>query len=353
MNYATEDLKERVKALTDGAGADVVYDPVGGPHTEAALRATAWNGRVLVIGFTAGDIPRVPTNLVLLKGCSLVGVFWGMALMRDRARLTGQLREVLGWVKDGSLQPHVHASSRSSRALDALREVEQRRVQGKVVVVDGGSMRRLRRRLRCSSLAACSAPAARTASAQRPRAAPAPAPAPGVLRPPAPAGRASAAPPAAGDKLFADALRAYHAALLVAPPRRSRTCARRTSRRASPRASSSWPRAASTRPIARLAELVEHPQFDLYADSDDGRAAVFRLGDALATAGIYAPARGYLRRSIEAKGAWDGGGDLGAPRRPPHGRRRARERGVRADRAGPGRRAGERARRRCAARSPT
>jgi NADPH2:quinone reductase len=137
VNYATEDLKERVKTLTDGAGADVVYDPVGGPFTEAALRATAWNGRVLVLGFAAGDIPRVPTNLVLLKGCSLVGVFWGMAMMRDRPRLTGQLEEILGWVKDGSLRPHVHATYPLARALDALRDVEQRRVQGKVVVTMG------------------------------------------------------------------------------------------------------------------------------------------------------------------------------------------------------------------------
>ena len=137
VNYATEDLKERVKALTDGQGADVVYDPVGGPYTEAALRATAWNGRVLVIGFTAGDIPKVPTNLVLLKGCSLVGVFWGMALVRERERLMGQIGEILGWVKDGSLKPHVHATFPLARALEALREVEQRRVQGKVVVVTG------------------------------------------------------------------------------------------------------------------------------------------------------------------------------------------------------------------------
>ncbi|MGD0527121.1 MAG: NADPH:quinone oxidoreductase family protein [Polyangiaceae bacterium] len=138
INYATEDLKERVKSLTDGAGADVVYDPVGGAYTEAALRATAWNGRVLVIGFTAGDIPRVPTNLVLLKGCSLVGVFWGLALVRERARLMGQIEEILGWVKDGSVVPHVHATFPLARALDALREVQQRRVQGKVVVLPGG-----------------------------------------------------------------------------------------------------------------------------------------------------------------------------------------------------------------------
>jgi NADPH2:quinone reductase len=93
---------------------------------------------VLVIGFTAGDIPRVPTNLVLLKGCSLVGVFWGMALVRERPRLMAQLDEILGWLKDGSLRPHVHATFPLDRALDALREVQERRVQGKIVVTVGG-----------------------------------------------------------------------------------------------------------------------------------------------------------------------------------------------------------------------
>jgi NADPH2:quinone reductase len=138
VDYAREDLKERVKALTGGAGADVVCDPVGGSYTEAALRATAWNGRVLVVGFAAGDIPRVPTNLVLLKGCSLVGVFWGMALVRERARLLAELEEILGWLEDGSLKPHVHATYPLDRALDALRDVAQRRVEGKVVVLAEG-----------------------------------------------------------------------------------------------------------------------------------------------------------------------------------------------------------------------
>jgi NADPH2:quinone reductase len=139
VDYTKEDLKERVKALTDGAGANVVYDPVGGPFTEAAVRATAWEGRVLVIGFTSGEIPRLPTNLVLLKNCALVGVFWGMSLMRDRARMTRQLHEILDWVKEGALRVHVHARYPLSRALDALRDVEQRRVQGKAVVVMEGS----------------------------------------------------------------------------------------------------------------------------------------------------------------------------------------------------------------------
>jgi NADPH2:quinone reductase len=137
IDYTREDLKERVKALTDGAGADVVYDPVGGPSTEAALRATSFGGRLLVIGFASGEIPRIPTNLALLKGCAIVGVFWGMAMARDRERLRGQLEEILGWAVDGSLKPHVYAEYPLSRALDALRDVEQRRVQGKVVVVPG------------------------------------------------------------------------------------------------------------------------------------------------------------------------------------------------------------------------
>jgi NADPH2:quinone reductase len=135
VDYAHEDLKERVKALTNGAGVDVVYDPVGGLHTEAALRATGYGGRLLVVGFAAGEIPRIPTNLVLLKGCAIVGVFWGMAMMRDAPRLRGELGEILAWVKDGSLRPHIHATFPLARALDALRDVEQRRVQGKAVVV--------------------------------------------------------------------------------------------------------------------------------------------------------------------------------------------------------------------------
>jgi NADPH2:quinone reductase len=138
VDYAKEDLKARVKALTDGKGADVVYDPVGGPHTEAAVRAIAWEGRLLVLGFTAGEIPKLPLNLVLLKGCQVVGVYWGMSMMRNPAHTRGMLLEVLGWLKDGSLRPHVHVRVPLSRALDALRAIEERRVQGKAVVVVGG-----------------------------------------------------------------------------------------------------------------------------------------------------------------------------------------------------------------------
>ena len=105
-----EDLKERVKALTNGAGADVVYDPVGGKYSEAALRATAWNGRLLVIGFAAGEIPKIPLNLTLLKGASIMGVFWGQFTMREPARALAQFTQLFEWVRDGKLTPHVHAT---------------------------------------------------------------------------------------------------------------------------------------------------------------------------------------------------------------------------------------------------
>ncbi|HTQ48764.1 MAG TPA: NADPH:quinone oxidoreductase family protein [Polyangiaceae bacterium] len=138
VNYATEDLKERVKSLTDGQGADVVFDPVGGPYTEQALRATARKGRVLIVGFTAGEIPRIPTNLVLLKDASLVGVFWGVNMMHDPVGGRAQLQEILGWVKDGSLRPFIQAKYPLPRGVEALRELEQRRAQGRIVVVVGG-----------------------------------------------------------------------------------------------------------------------------------------------------------------------------------------------------------------------
>lgn len=138
IDYAKEDLKARVKAITGGVGADVVYDPVGGSATEAALRSIAWQGRLLVLGFTAGEIPKIPLNLVLLKGCQIVGVYWGMSVMRDPAHGRAILQEIIGWLGDGSLRPHVHVSVPLSRAVDALRAIEERRVQGKAVVVVGG-----------------------------------------------------------------------------------------------------------------------------------------------------------------------------------------------------------------------
>jgi NADPH2:quinone reductase len=135
IDYAKEDLKERVKQLTAGEGADVVYDPVGGAFSEAALRATAWNGRFLVIGFAAGDIPKIPLNLVLLKGCAIVGVFWGAFTARESARNRANIDELLAWFEAGKIKPHISATYPLERAAVALNDMAARRVTGKVVLV--------------------------------------------------------------------------------------------------------------------------------------------------------------------------------------------------------------------------
>jgi NADPH2:quinone reductase len=133
--YTKEDLKARVKALTSGAGADVIYDPVGGTLSEAALRSIAWEGRHLVIGFAAGDIPKIPLNLVLLKGCQIVGVFWGASAMRDLAHLRASCAELFGWVAEGKLRPHIDAVLPFDRAREGLERMEKRDVKGKIVLV--------------------------------------------------------------------------------------------------------------------------------------------------------------------------------------------------------------------------
>lgn len=133
--YSKEDLKERVKALTGGAGANVVYDPVGGSFSEAALRATAWKGRLLVVGFATGEIPKIPLNLVLLKGCQIVGVFWGQFAMRDPAKNKANGERIFRWVAEGELHPHVDATFPFERAGEALERMEQRLVKGKLLLI--------------------------------------------------------------------------------------------------------------------------------------------------------------------------------------------------------------------------
>ena len=134
INYHTEDLREQIKALTDGAGADVVYDPVGGPYTEPALRSIAWRGRLLVVGFAAGEIPKIPLNLTLLKGCSIVGVYWGDFTRREPQRFADQLRALGDWYSQGKLAPHVSATFPLERAADALQLMAERKVIGKIVI---------------------------------------------------------------------------------------------------------------------------------------------------------------------------------------------------------------------------
>ena len=134
INYATEDLRERIKALTDGAGPDAIYDPVGGGYTEPALRSIAWGGRYLVVGFAAGDIPRIPLNLTLLKGCSIVGVFWGAFTERDPKGNQANIRQLVTWLADGTITPTVSATYPLADAPRALDDLLARHVTGKAVI---------------------------------------------------------------------------------------------------------------------------------------------------------------------------------------------------------------------------
>jgi len=134
INYAQDDLRARIKAITGGRGVDVVYDPVGGPYSEPALRDTAWNGRFLVVGFAAGDIPKVPLNLALLKGCAIVGVFWGAFTRNQPQDNRRNNEELLQMYLEGKIKPHIHATYPLERAAEALNEVMNKRVSGKVVL---------------------------------------------------------------------------------------------------------------------------------------------------------------------------------------------------------------------------
>lgn len=135
IDYVREDLKDRMKALTRGTGANVVFDPVGGPYTDAALRSIAWEGRYLVVGFAAGEIPKVPLNLALLKGCQIVGVFWGAFVAREPERNRTNAEAILDHVAAGRLAPHVDTVHSFAEAPDAFARMERREVMGKIVLV--------------------------------------------------------------------------------------------------------------------------------------------------------------------------------------------------------------------------
>jgi NADPH2:quinone reductase len=137
IDYSAEDLRARVKDLTQGKGVDVVYDPVGGPYAEPALRGMAWEGRYLVVGFTAGEIPRIPLNLPLLKGCSIVGVFWGAFATQQPERNRANLRQLVTWLADGKIHPYVSRTYPLAETSRALRALMQREVTGKVVILPG------------------------------------------------------------------------------------------------------------------------------------------------------------------------------------------------------------------------
>jgi NADPH2:quinone reductase len=134
INYESEDLKTRLKQLTSPKGVDVLYDPVGGDYAEPSLRAMAWEGRYLVLGFASGTIPRLPLNLVMLKGCAIIGVFWTAFVERYPEKHRANMIELLDWCRQGLISPHIHASFALIETAKALSLIEDRKVTGKVII---------------------------------------------------------------------------------------------------------------------------------------------------------------------------------------------------------------------------
>lgn len=135
INYNKEDLRAAIKVATGGKGPDVIYDPVGGDYTEAAFRSIAWGGRHLVVGFANGAIPQLPLNLALLKGASLVGVFWGAFTKRDPQGNMANMRQLLRWLQEGKIRPHISKRYQLDEAAQALNDMAARKVTGKIVVL--------------------------------------------------------------------------------------------------------------------------------------------------------------------------------------------------------------------------
>ena len=134
VNYASENLRDALRRLGDERGVDVVYDPVGGAHAEAALRSLGWEGRFLVVGFAAGEIPKLPLNLVLLKSCDVRGIFWGSWIAREPAAHRANTAELFAWCAAGKLSAHVHAVYPLAQAAAALRALADRQAMGKVIL---------------------------------------------------------------------------------------------------------------------------------------------------------------------------------------------------------------------------
>jgi NADPH2:quinone reductase len=134
INYSSGDLREAIKAATGGKGPDVIYDPVGGAFSEAALRSINWRGRHLVVGFANGEIPKLPLNLLLLKGAALVGVFWGEFARREPKANLAAMRQLLGWMSEGKIKPLVSRRYALAETAAALEDMAARKVTGKVVI---------------------------------------------------------------------------------------------------------------------------------------------------------------------------------------------------------------------------
>ncbi len=134
VNYTTEDLRDALKRLGGERGIDVVYDPVGGPYAEPAVRARGWEGRYLVIGFAAGEIPKLPLNLVLLKSSDIRGVLWGAWAMREPQAQRALMNDIVKWCAEGKLSAHVHAVYPLAETAAALKAIADRKAMGKIVL---------------------------------------------------------------------------------------------------------------------------------------------------------------------------------------------------------------------------
>ncbi|MEO7030956.1 MAG: NADPH:quinone oxidoreductase family protein [Herbaspirillum sp.] len=134
INYSTQDLRAAIKETTGGKGPDVIYDPVGGIYTEPAFRSIGWRGRYLVIGFANGEIPKLPLNLMLLKGASLVGVFWGEFARREPKANMAAMHQMMGWLAQGKIKPHISHRYALAETAQALNDMAARKVTGKVVI---------------------------------------------------------------------------------------------------------------------------------------------------------------------------------------------------------------------------
>ena len=134
INYSQGDLRESIKAVCGKNGPDVIYDPVGGKFTEPAFRSIGWRGRYLVVGFADGEIPALPMNLALLKGASLVGVFWGEFAKREPANNMRGFAEMAGWIREGKLKPLISRTYKLDEAPQALADMAARRVTGKIII---------------------------------------------------------------------------------------------------------------------------------------------------------------------------------------------------------------------------
>jgi len=135
INYVSENLRGRINELTGQRGVDIVFDPVGGSYTETALRAMAWGGRLLVIGFAAGDIPKIPINLALLKERSIIGVYWGESIKHDPEGHARNVKQLVEWLAAGKVNPVISERVPLSEAADAMKRMFNRQVKGKVVVL--------------------------------------------------------------------------------------------------------------------------------------------------------------------------------------------------------------------------